>query len=72
MDKETDLSPDIREVVRYLGYHGIVPDDNIREQIEQCIRDLLDSDFHTLSCVRAWVKVIHLTRKHFHPFQILL
>ena len=30
-----ELTPDIKEVARYLGYHGIVPDDNIREQIEQ-------------------------------------
>lgn len=40
MDKETDLSPDIREVVRYLGYHGVVPDDTVLNEIQECIRDL--------------------------------
>ena len=38
-----ELTPDIKEVARYLGYHGVVPDDSIREQIEQCIRDLQEA-----------------------------
>ena len=35
-----DLSPDIREAVRYLGYHGVTPDEEIMRGISDCIRDL--------------------------------
>lgn len=36
-----DLSPDINEVIRYLGYRGAVPDDSVRAEITECIEDLL-------------------------------
>ena len=36
-----DLSPDINEVIRYLGYRGSVPDDSVRAEIGECIGDLL-------------------------------
>ena len=35
-----DLSPDIREVVRYLGYHGVAPDPEVMREINDCVRDL--------------------------------
>ena len=35
-----DLSPDINEVIRYLGYRGAVPDDSVRTEIDECIREL--------------------------------
>ena len=35
-----DLTPDIKEVIRYLGYRGAVPDDSVREEIGECIGEL--------------------------------
>ena len=35
-----DLTPDINEVIRYLGYRGAVPDDSVRAEIKECIGDL--------------------------------
>ena len=35
-----DLTPDINEVIRYLGYRGAVPDDSVREEIGECIGEL--------------------------------
>ena len=35
-----DLTPDINEVIRYLGYRGSVPDDSVRAEIGECIGDL--------------------------------
>ncbi len=43
MEEKLDLTPDRREVVRYLGYRGNVPDDNILEEIEDCVRELQQS-----------------------------
>ena len=37
---QMELSPKIREVVRYLGYHGVVPDEEVMREINDCIRDL--------------------------------
>jgi hypothetical protein len=34
------LRPDLREITRYLGYHGVTPDENIMSEIEQCIGEL--------------------------------
>ncbi len=38
-----ELTPDRREVVRYLGYRGITPDETIMGEIESCIRDLQEA-----------------------------
>jgi len=38
-----ELSPDIREVERYLGYHGVVPDEETLRGIRECIRDLQEA-----------------------------
>ena len=35
-----DLTPDINEVIRYLGYRGAEPDDSVRAEITECIREL--------------------------------
>ena len=35
---EMDLSPDIREVVRYLGYHGVAPDPEVMREISEALR----------------------------------
>lgn len=40
MEKEIDLTPDAGEVVRYLGYRGVAPDDHIMEEISESVRDL--------------------------------
>ena len=37
---QMELSPKIREVVRYLGYHVVVPDEEVMREINDCIRDL--------------------------------
>lgn len=34
------LRPDLREITRYLGYHGVTPDENMMSEIEQCIGEL--------------------------------
>lgn len=38
-----ELSPDLREVVRYLGYRGVTPDEEIMREIEVCIGELQEA-----------------------------
>ena len=38
-----ELSPERSEVVRYLGYRGVAPDEKVLQEIELCIRDLQEA-----------------------------
>lgn len=35
-----ELMPERREVLRYLGYRGVVPDEEMLREIDDCVRDL--------------------------------
>lgn len=34
------LEPDRKEIARYLGYHGVQPDEAVQQEIEYCVRRL--------------------------------
>ena len=35
-----ELSPDRKEIIRYLGYHGVSPDEEVLREIELCVEQL--------------------------------
>lgn len=37
------LSPERKEIIRYLGYHGVTPDDTILQEIESCVGELQEA-----------------------------
>ena len=37
------MSPDLKEVIRYLGYRGVTPDETVLRETELCIRDLQEA-----------------------------
>lgn len=37
---KTELQPDRKEVIRYLGYRGVTPDDEVMREIEACVKEL--------------------------------
>ena len=35
-----ELQPDRKEIIRYLGYRGVTPDEEVLREIEACVLEL--------------------------------